>query len=294
MRVLCGILLLAMAACMCGVVGRMAVFAADQASGSQRVFDQAELFSEDEIQDLEAQIAGLRSEMNMDVVVVTTDDADGMDSETYADQYYEDGGFGVGRDLSGVLLLIDMDNRQVQVSTTGDMIRYLTDDRIDAILDDGVAELKNLDYGAAAQSMLSDVEGFYQDGIYEDQYNQDRDTGAVSRYQHRSIRWYEALLAFAVSAFCGAGACLNVKREYAMKHEQQLSANYHMAYRADAKFQYSNLNDALIDSAVLHTLIAAANQSGRGGGFGGGGGGHVSTTHMSGGGHSHGGGGRGF
>ena len=37
----------------------------------------------------------------------------------------------------GLALLIDMDNREITVSTSGIAIRYLTDERIENILDAG-------------------------------------------------------------------------------------------------------------------------------------------------------------
>lgn len=260
-------------------------------TGKQRVYDEAGLWSRDQTADLELKIEALRQEMNMDVVLVTIADAQGYSSEEYADTYYEDGGFGMGEDHSGVLLLMDMDNRQLYVSTEGAMIRFLTDDRIETLMDDAIPYMQQSDYGGAASAMLTDVGTFYNKGIPNGQYSYDRETGRISR--HRSVRWYEALMALAVSAFCGGGACLNVRREYAMQEEQRQAANYHMAYRADAQFHYRNQNDVLADSSVMQNVIAQAVNRGAGGGFGGSSG-PRSTTHTSSGGRTHGGGGRGF
>ena len=258
-----------------------------------RVDDGAALFTTEETKQLEEQIAALRKEMNMDVAVVTADDTGGLSSEEFADRSYENDGYGVEKNHSGVLLLLDMDNRQLYVSTEGAMVRFLTDERIETMMDHAIPYMQQGDHAGAAAQMLKDVQAFYHKGIPGGQYNYDRDTGAVSR--HRSIRWYEGLLAAAAAVFCGGSACLVVKKEYAMEQEQQQAANYHMAYRADARFHYQNQNDAMIDQFVVQNLIArAASGGGRPGGFGGGGGGGRSTTHTSSGGRSHGGGGRGF
>lgn len=259
-----------------------------------RVEDGAGLFTSEETNGLQAQITALREEMNMDVVVMTTDDTGGASSETYADWYYEAGGYGVGRNHSGVLLMLDMDNREIYVSTEGAMIRFLTDGRIETMLDNAIGYMQNGDYAGAAKQLLTDVEGFYRKGIPGGQYNYDRETGRISR--HRSIRWYEGIIALAVAAFCGTGACLAVKKEYAMQEEQSRAANYHMAYRANAEYRYRNQNDVLADQFVVQNIIARAVQStGRpGGGSSGGRSGGRSTTHTSSGGRSHGGGGRKF
>lgn len=267
--------------------------AASTQAADHRVFDEAGLLDAEQVQALEAQIAAARETMNLDLVLVTTEDTGSDSSEEYADWYYDSGGFGIGRDDSGVLLLMDMDNRQLYVSTAGAMERFLTDERIETMMDRAIPYMQQGDYAGAAGQMVSDVETFYHKGIPGGQYNYDRETGQVSRY--RSIRWYEALLALGAALITGGGACMSVKRDYAMEQEQRQAANYHMAYRAGAQFDFRNRNDALIDQFVVQNVIARTTGRGRGpGGFGGGGGGGRSTIHTSRSGRTHGGGGRGF
>ena len=68
-----------------------------------RVFDQANLFSAAEKQELERQIATEREKMKLDLVVVTTNQAGGKSAEAYADDFYDQGGYGYGAKKSGVL-----------------------------------------------------------------------------------------------------------------------------------------------------------------------------------------------
>ena len=82
----------------------------------------------------------------------------------------------------GVALLIDMDNREITISTCGIAIRYLTDSRIDNILDAAYAKISNGDYNGCMHSMLTGVETYYEKGISEGQYNYDSETGKISRY----------------------------------------------------------------------------------------------------------------
>ena len=63
---------------------------------------------------------------------MTTEDAEGKTSEEYADDYYDYNGYAE----DGALYLIDLDNGSVWISTAGKMIRYLTDERIDAVIDE--------------------------------------------------------------------------------------------------------------------------------------------------------------
>lgn len=260
----------------------------------QRVYDQAGLFSSKERDELEQEIRELRESLGMDVALVTTENAGGKTAEQYADDFYDSYGFGAGEDYSGVLYLMDMDNRELYISTCGDMIRVLTDERIEDMLDNGIGYMGDQSYMKCAQRFLLDVRFWYEKGIEEDQYNIDRDTGEISWYQakpKRSIRWYELLLAFGVSAFCAGSVCGKVKRDYAMNQERRQASNYYMAYRADAAFRFRNQNDVLSNSHITRQRIPKSTPVRSSGGSGHSG---RSTTHRSSSGRSHGGGGRKF
>jgi len=264
----------------------MIVFAQEQ-----RVFDQADLFSEEEEQALEDQIAEIKSRARLDLVVVTTEDAQGKASRSYADDFYDTGGFGIGKNYDGMLFLIDMDNREIYISTAGAMQRFLTDSRIESMLDHAYDYVQRGDYAGAATQAMEDAESWYHKGIPGGQYLYDEETGEISRYH--SIRWYELLFALGVAGFCGWGACIKVRREYAMKREHQQAAGYHLAYRANARFAFRNQGDRLADSFVTQqviprTRVSSGGHSGRSTGSG------RSTVHRSGSGRSHGGGGRRF
>ena len=80
------------------------------------VFDDAMLFTEDEIIKLQTEVNNLSNDYNMDIVIVTTSDTDGKTSREYADDFFDYGGFGVGDNYDGILFLIDMDNREAYIS----------------------------------------------------------------------------------------------------------------------------------------------------------------------------------
>lgn len=265
-----------------------------ESDGEQRVYDQAGLFSAKEEVALEEELSSMRQETGMDVLLVTTKDAEGKSAEQYADDFYDRGGFGDAGERGAVLYLIDMDNRELYISTYQEAIRLLTDERIGVMLDHGVSYLASEDFVGCAEQLMQDTRKYYEQGIADGQYNQDRDTGEVSYYQEkpaRSIRWYEALLALAVSAFCAGSVCRKVKRDYAMEKEWEMASGFHLAYRADAGFQFRNQRDELLDSHVTRQIIPRAHHSG---GYGGSGHSGRSTTHRSGSGRVHGGGGRKF
>ena len=282
------------------VMGSMAVWA-DQTgavSGQPRVFDQAGLFSETEIIQLEEKIAQCRKSTKMDVVIVSAY-ADGERSaEEYADDYYDYGGFGVGKKASGVLLLYYMDGPgqpggECYISTAGTMINMLTDARIESILDDVYGDLGNRDFAGATEHFLEDVKAYVKEGVESGQYTYDRDTGEIVRYH--SIRLYEVAIAMVIAGILAGFVCLDIKKRYAMKQSSREVSNSLQAYRADCAFHFSVAGDKMVNKYVRSVPIPRNTSSGSGGrGHSGSSSAGRSTIHTSSSGSSHGGGGRRF
>lgn len=282
------------------VMGSMAVWA-DQTgavSGQPRVFDQAGLFSETEIIQLEEKIAQCRKSTKMDVVIVSAY-ADGERSaEEYADDYYDYGGFGAGKKASGVLLLYYMDGPgqpggECYISTTGTMINMLTDERIESILDDVYGDLGNRDFAGATGHFLEDVKAYVKEGVESGQYTYDRDTGEIVRYH--SIRLYEVAIAMVIAGISAGSVCLDIKKRYAMKQSSREVSNSLQAYRADCAFHFSVAGDKMVNKYVRSVPIPRNTSSGSGGrGHSGSSSAGRSTIHTSSSGSSHGGGGRRF
>ena len=282
------------------VMGSMAVWA-DQTgavSGQPRVFDQAGLFSETGIIQLEEKIAQCRKSTKMDVVIVSAY-ADGERSaEEYADDYYDYGGFGVGKKASGVLLLYYMDGPgqpggECYISTAGTMINMLTDERIESILDDVYGDLGNRDFAGATEHFLEDVKAYVKEGVESGQYTYDRDTGEIVRYH--SIRLYEVAIAMVIAGILAGSVCLDIKKRYAMKQSSREVSNSLQAYRADCAFHFSVAGDKMVNKYVRSVPIPRNTSSGSGGrGHSGSSSAGRSTIHTSSSGSSHGGGGRRF
>lgn len=263
----------------------------------QRLFDEAGLIPEDEAESIKEGIGRVRTKTGMDVVVVTAYNDGVRTAEEYADDFYDQGGFGTGKNNSGVLYLLYMDapgqrGGECWISTTGKMIRILTDKRIDRMTDNAISPLRTQDYGKSVEIFLGDIEYYVNKGIQSGQYIYDRDTGELSYY--KSIRWYEAAVAVLIPAFAAGSACLGVKNRYSMKVTERDVANGLLAYRAESNFRFDRREDSLINKYVTSAPIPRVSGSSSGGGSSRGGGSGRSTTHRSSSGRSHGGGGRRF
>lgn len=264
-------------------------YAASGEDGRDRVIDNAGLFSAKEKETLIKQVKEARDASGMDLVVLTVSDAGGKTAQQYADDYYDSHGFGTGSDHSGALYLIDMDNREIAVSTLGKMTRYLTDERIGGILDAAYEKVSEGKYAASAQKAIGKISGYVEDGIADGQYNYDSETGKTDYYKKRSVTWYNILFALGAAGVLAILPCIATVNQYKMKTQHRQALNYRMSYRAGSAFALRATNDLFVNRVVTRRRIQKASDNGSGGGLSG-----RSTTHTSSSGRSHGGGSRKF
>ena len=96
-------------------------------SSSERLKDEAGLLSEDEADSLLEQLDEISERQNCDVIVVTVASLDGKTAESYADDYFDFNGYGLGQNRDGILLLLSMEDRDWAISTHGFAITAFTD-----------------------------------------------------------------------------------------------------------------------------------------------------------------------
>ncbi len=257
--------------------------------GEQRLMDEAGLFGSEEAEELEREIADTADQVGFDVAILTTDDTGGKSSQLYADDEYEARELGSGSDRSGILFLLDMDGRELVLSTDGKAKRIFTDSRMETMLDGIYDRASDGDFYGAAMSFLSDVRYYGKQGIPQGQYNGSAETGEISVY--RSISPIEFLLAAGIALFVAGTAVLTIKRQYNMEDSGGQAAGLNAAYREDTRIQNNASADQLIGRFTTTAIIAAAaasfagrsNSSSR-----------RTTTHRSSSGRSHGGASRKF
>ena len=252
-----------------------------------RVFDRANLFTPAQEDALSASIAAFQKATGMDFVVLTTNEAHGDASQLeIADGFYDKGGFGLDADHSGACYYIDMYARQEYLSTTGAMIDYMTDERIEGALDKSNPNLRMGRYADAAQAMLSAVQGYVKAGIPDGQYRYDIVTGQMLTARHKALTSTELMVGAGICVVIGLIFMGIVTSRYKLK-----GSTYSYDYAANSQMDLTEQDDQYINTTVTRTRKAPPPDNR--GGFGGGGSGG-SGVHFGGGGVSHGGGGRGF
>ena len=121
----------------------------------EKVFDEADLLTDAEEQELQEEIVDLAEKLSLDVVIVTTDDARGMDTDSYAEDFYDRHGFGYEKENgSGILFLIDMDNRQYYIDAAAAAQEIYTDMEQEDILDELEDDMVEGDYYSACRNFL--------------------------------------------------------------------------------------------------------------------------------------------
>lgn len=245
---------------------------------SRLVVDQASLFTTAESDALAQQAERIGTAYGLELVVVTTADAAGKSARDYADDFYDQNGYGTGDEKSGILFLLDLDNREAYISTSGSGIRYLTDSRIESVLDDVFAAgLADGNYLAACQAFLTATEGFLAAGIPAGQYT-------VEEQGPNTLTAPEGLAGLAASGISGLAFALVNKKRY-KGNPRPAFFDYHR----NSLVSMGVVADNLVNSRITTRPLPRPQSSG-----GPGSGSGRSTVHRSGGGSFHGGGGRKF
>lgn len=241
------------------------------------VVDMADVFSGDEETQLAETASSLGAEYSMDIVIVTTNDTEGKSARDFADDYFDYQGYGVGSGRDGILLLMDFDNREAYISTSGSGIRYLTDQRISTILDSVFAGgMSSGDYPGAARAFLDSTAGYLAAGIPSDQYTEEET-------KPNRLTAAEGVVGAAVSGLTGLVFFSGVRKKYKGKNQAGV-----FEFRRNSLMNLGIIQDNLVNTYVTSRIRPVQNVS-SGGSSGG-----RSTTHTSSSGRSHGGGGRKF
>ena len=244
---------------------------------SEKVYDFANLLTDLEEEQLYQEVLNYIEITNYDLVIVTTNDNNKEDEVAYADDFYDYNSFGNGDTRDGVLLLIDMSNRRVYISTTGYAI-VMYNSRIDDIIDAGYDYLTSQDYYNTFSKMIDKMSYYYNLGVDEKDSNtiviDESGRASYIRYiPYRFIGIISGIVTLIVSIIVYNRSKLKIKVGSTISYLKEKNI--------------TKKEDNLVNTIVTHTL--RYNDTSSGGGSSGGGSFHSSSS-----GSSHGGGGRSF
>ena len=134
-------------------------------NADEKVYDFADLFTDSEESELYKQISEYISISNMDLAVVTINENNKYDVEKYADDFYDYNDFGINSSRDGILFLIDMDKRQIHMTTTGKAIKMYDDNRIDSALDLVYQHMTDQEYYTGTSKFINRISEGFQAGV---------------------------------------------------------------------------------------------------------------------------------
>lgn len=234
---------------------------------SRKVYDYAGLLTENEYERLEAAATGLSNEYKADFVVVTITENDRVSAQDFADRFFDDNYFGqkdgkreYGKG-DGMLFLIDMQNREFALSTSGIVYKAMGQKDVDELLDAVVSPMRGEDYYKACFQAL--------------------EMSAADLKSYQASRIWIPILAALVFAGVVTAIVLGVLVSFSKKSAPAAEAG---RYVVPGSLHIARQNEWMTGS---HTAVTPIPKSD--GGSGGGGGSHTSS-----GGATHGGGSRSF
>ena len=242
----------------------------------QKVYDNANLLSSEELSDIQNLAQNTSKEINMDIVIVTTNDDEGKAPMEYADDFYDYNGFGVGEYKDGILLYVNMTTRDMWISTSGNLRKYV-DDRNQVLLKDEVTPyLSDGDYYKAFKTFINKTESFVNAGVPNEPLVYD--PGTDSNINNPDYFNAKPLL---IGLCCGVVVAIIsiIVVCYRYKFHSVPSAR---AYVDNKDTYFREKNDIFLREYT--TSVKIESNSGSGGGFSGG-----SSSHTSSSGSSHGG-----
>ena len=250
-----------------------------------KIYDFGNLLTDEEEEKLYNEVENFIETTNYDLVIVTINENNKGSSRVYADDFYDYNAFGKNDTRDGLLLLIDMDKREVYISTTGYAIKMYDDARLgikeeyydtDSVIDAGYNNVKNKEYYNAFSNMVKKLLEFYYAGYPTSNSNIEIDElGKIIIVKYISyplVIFIASIITLIVSIIFYSTSRLKIKVVNVASYMKDKNINIK--------------NDMLINSVVTHTLRSTDTSSGSSGGG--------SSYHSSSSGSFHGGGGRGF
>ena len=252
---------------------------------TEKIYDFSDILTDEEERLLKEKIDKFIEENNMDMVIVTDSFTYSYDSqnEEYADDFYDYNDFGLDLEhYSGVLLLRNTNpsDPYYHMSTSGNAQLYLSDSRINSILDNIYYDIKSGNY----------YEGFSKWISYTDNYIKSGYPSTASNYyldnygnMHRvKPKYYPPIGIALLMGLAAAGTTVGIMIS---KNKMVKKAHQASEYLDNGSINITKREDTYLRS---HTTSYTVSSSSGGGHHGGGG----HSFHSGSSGFSHGGGGR--
>ena len=233
----------------------------------EKVYDEADLFSEEERVEINDKAKVLSDQTEMDIIIVTTNDSKGKSSSQYALDFYDKHGFGYQGTLDGVLYLLNMGEREVYIFTRDKGTDYIHASRIEDLLDQVYPPLGEENYSESVRIFLDEVEKIMASGPPS---NQSGESGYTYTEMTSEPSWIQKLGIYLLISIAIGGIAVGIM---SLSNKGRSTVNAR-TYLQDNSFTITKKRDRHYNTSVTQQKIQSNNNSGHssgGGGIGGGG-----------------------
>ncbi len=127
-----------------------------------RLTDDADLLSDEEANAILSNLNSVSEELQLDVIIVTTNTLSGKTSMAYADDFYDNNEFGYGDSNDGILLLVSKENRDWHITTTGIAIDIIDGSNLKKIEDSFLPDLSDGNYYSSFVSFINSTKAIVE------------------------------------------------------------------------------------------------------------------------------------
>ncbi len=247
----------------------------------RQVYDDAGLFSDEEITELTEAVDEAENETGWDLMLLTVNDTSVVSTQDYAEEKFNE----YTESDDGIAFVLDMNARVFYIATAGETYEYIVDTRLNNMLDHATEYAGSGDYKQAMIAMLEDTVTYYQDGKPDNLAIYDEDNGIYYRNGENGSERHLSRVELLAAALVGVAACLVFCLVITGKYRLKFG-RYHYNAREHGTVDLHRNEDHFVRQFVTRRKIPKNDPPSKGGG--------TSSVHQGAGGRSFGGGGRGF
>ncbi len=252
--------------------------------------DDAWLLDTSESDSLRSELEAISERLQVEVAVVTVDSLGGKSAMSYADDFYDDNGYGWGEGDDCVLLLVAMDEREYHITTHGFALNALSDYALMLIEDAFLDDLSNGFYYEAFMTFAKQCELHINNALsgspsdFEDDYYGDTSSVYYDPYYGYEDPSFDVGKALLVSLVIGLIAAFLIVSSMKRSMTTVRAATNAQDYVDANSLRLNRENDQFLYTRTTRVPRSNGNSSGRSGGSS-----HRSSSHRSSSGRSHGG-----
>ncbi len=232
------------------VILLLLLFVTPALAENARVVDQADVLTGEEEQKLEEYIAGIREKYKFDILILTMDSIGDRQGDYYAADYYDNNGYGEGKNHDGVCFFYvregDKNENTVFFVKTGSGERIFDPDTDDEIAEKIRPYMRQKNYGGAIAKYVTEVEARLE--------------------ANKAIKRATRLLPIFLGGGLLIGAIVAFSYKSQMKSvRRKASAS---SYIRDGSFRLSRQQDIYLYTTTTRRKIESNSNRGGGGGHG--------------------------